>query len=349
MKWYKKRLIWATRRLGGLCLIRYLVNILEIARNANERLAFPFVKRRRNAVTQILVYHRVNDEDDPIFPGVPTKIFAQQMEYLAEHYSVCALTELVQRLETDDLPADTVTITFDDGYRDNYTNAFPILKRVGLPATVFLTTDAIGTGRLLWHDRVFAAFRASEVPALHGWGNNKGFYPLHSAAEKSATLDQCLKILWSLDDEVRSVWTDELIARLSVGEQQVDHQLMLSWNDVREMSGENIEFGAHTVSHPILSKVSARRARDEIVNSKQLIESNLKLAVRHFAYPVGRAVDFSPEIKDLLREAGFRSAVTTISGVNGSDRDVFELRRATPWDQNIDLFAFRLSYFKFLS
>ena len=349
MKWFKKRLIWATRRLGGLCLIRYLVNILEIARNPNAHPAFPFVKRRRNPVAQILVYHRVNDEDDPIFPGVPTKIFAQQMEYLAEHYSVCALTELVQRLECGDLPANAVTITFDDGYRDNYTKAFPILKRLGLPATIFLVTDAIGTGRLLWHDRVFAAFRATEVPALYGWGNDKGFYPLRSAADKSATLERCLKVLWSLDDEVRSTWTDQLLVRLGAADQQIDHQLMLSWNDVQEMSGYNIDFGAHTVSHPILSKVSAQRARDEIQNSKQLIESKLKLTVRHFAYPVGRAVDYNPDIKNLLREAGFKSAVTTIFGSNDSDRDRLELRRATPWDQNIDLFAFRLSYFKFLS
>ncbi len=334
---------------GGLRILRFIANVFELKRSTKGQLGFLFVKRRSRRGAQILVYHRVNDENDPMFPGIPTDVFTQQMEYIADHYTVCSLTEVLQRLQSDDLPIDLLTITFDDGYRDNYSNAFPVLKRLGLPATIFLATDVIGTGRVLWHDRVFAAFRTTQARVLRGWDGDGRNYPLVSGAEKSTALHHFLKFLWSLDDDAKSIWITKLVDRLGVDEQTINPELMLDWGHVKAMSEHNIEFGAHTVSHPILSKVSTQRAWEEIHTSKKLIESKIKLPVRHFAYPVGRAVDFTLQTKDLLREAGFESAVTTISGSNDSDRDLFELRRATPWDHEIDSFALRLCQFKLFS
>ena len=346
---FRRLLIWAAVRLGGLRVIRFVANIFEVKRNVNEHFSFPFIKRRRHYAAQILVYHRVNDEKDPIFPGVPTKIFAQQMEYLAENYYVCSLTEIVQRLQSDDLPANSLAITFDDGYRDNFSNAFPVLKNLRLPATIFLATDAIGTGRVLWHDRVFSAFRTTQLSALSRWDDAKQNYPLVSSAEKSIALDHFLRFLWSLDDEAKAEWIDRLVDRLAVNDQQLDPQLMLDWEHVKAMSAQNVEFGAHTVTHPILSKLSRRQVKQEIRISKEIIEANLKIPVKHFAYPVGRREDFTDGVKKVLRDAGFECAVTTIFGSNDAQQDLFELRRATPWDHDIDSFALRLSYFRFAS
>src|SRR5215510_1579012 len=124
----RRVLLWAVARLGGLRVARLIANVFELKKSANGDLAFPFIKRRCSTSVQILVYHRVNDENDPIFPAVPTKAFAKQMEYVAECYTVCSLNETVRRIKSNDLPAELIAITFDDGYRDNYENAFPILN-----------------------------------------------------------------------------------------------------------------------------------------------------------------------------------------------------------------------------
>ena len=336
-------------RLGGLRVIWLIANVFELKKTTSGQIGFPFVKRRRSKSAQILVYHRVNDENDPIFPGVPIRAFAEQMEYVAEHYTVCSLDETVERIRSDDVLDKLLTITFDDGYRDNYTHAFPILNRIGLPATIFLASDAIDSGRMLWHDRVFSALRTTRATALEQFGDNGQTYPLNTAAEKRHALIQVLKFLWSLDDRDRSLWVERLNHQLGIEEPVSCERLMLSWDDIRAMSEHHIGFGAHTVTHPILSKIPERQRKYEIRESKEIIESNLKMPVKQFAYPVGRREDFTDLVKKELRDAGFECAVTTIFGANDSKQDLFELRRATPWDYDIESFALRLNYFKFIS
>ena len=127
-------------------------------------------ERRRAGSLHILVYHRVNDERDAFFGGLPVAVFTSQMEFVARHFTVRPLEaalEALRRGETDD---NIVAVTFDDGYMDNFTHALPVLLRLGIPATFFLTTDAIGTGRVVWHDRVFAAFRETKVGELRAFG-----------------------------------------------------------------------------------------------------------------------------------------------------------------------------------
>ena len=346
---FRRVLLWAVVRLGGIRVIRLIANVFELKKTANGNLGFPSIKRRRSTSAQILVYHRVNDENDPIFPGVPIRAFAKQMEYVAEHYTVCSLSETVERIRSDDVPAELLTITFDDGYRDNYENAFPILSRLSLPATVFLATGAIDSGRMLWHDRVFSALRGTQAKALEKFFNNEQTFSLNTPGEKRLALMEVLKFLWSLDDRDRSLWVERLVNNLRIDESVACDGLMLGWDDIRAMSKHRVSFGAHTVTHPILSKLPPCQLQREIRESKETIESNLNMPVKHFAYPVGRREDFTEDVKNELREAGFECAVTTIFGANDSKQDLFELRRATPWDHDIDAFALRLSCFKFTS
>src|SRR5439155_7178200 len=97
-------------------------------------------------------YHRINDEHDPFLPAVSTELFERQMRIMAERHKVVSLHELLDRLEGD-APETLLAITFDDGYQDNYRNAFPIMQRYGLPATIFLTTGAIDSGQPLWFEQ----------------------------------------------------------------------------------------------------------------------------------------------------------------------------------------------------
>lgn len=349
MKRFRTLIAWLAMRLGGASLLRLAANHYRAKKQSSGRLEFPFIRTRRRANAQILTYHRVNDDYDPFFPATAVNFFAQQMEYVADKYRVCTLDEVVKGLFNGDLPDNAIAITFDDGYKDNYLHAFPILKRLKLPATIFLVTDPIEHRRCLWHDRVFLSFRESRVPVLENFGCDGKTYPLRTLLEKCNALDQVLKFLWSLEDEAKAEWIDRLREKLGIVNEPDGESLMLDWVDIREMSKHGIGFGSHTKSHPILSKVHPARAKREVEESKKVIEDNLDLPVKHFAYPVGRQQDLSQLAKKMLRHAGYDCAVTSILGCNDFGQDCFELRRATPWDQDIDSFALRLSYFKFVS
>ena len=318
-------------------------------KNAAGHPVFPYIKKRSERTCQILAYHRVNDENDPFFPGLPTIQFARQMEMLAEYFTVCSLDRLLDGIQTGDMPENAVAVTFDDGYRDNYTNAFPVLKRYSIPATIFLATGAIGSATTLWHDRVFAAFRKTRAPQLVGFDCTTASLPLGSPGEKLVAQGRVLNLLWSMDAQEREVAIQRLIDCLETEDDGEIERLMLSWEEVLEMRRSGIDFGAHTVTHPILSRLSRESAAREIIESVNRIEEKLGSRVTSFAYPVGREIDFNAMTKSLLKEAGCRCAVTMIFGSNDSGADPYALRRITPWAENADVFALRLSYYKFCS
>src|SRR5437016_5510136 len=137
--------------------------------NAANRIVEGFYCNSRHVASrlarrfQILAYHKVSPDPHPFFEPVHPDVFEKQIEFLGRYYRVMPLLELVERSGKGDVPAGAVAITFDDGYRDNYEYAFPILKKYRVGATIFVSTGAIETGELLWHDRVFDAFRYATV------------------------------------------------------------------------------------------------------------------------------------------------------------------------------------------
>jgi peptidoglycan/xylan/chitin deacetylase (PgdA/CDA1 family) len=311
-------------------------------------MTFPFIKRRRRRNCQILAYHRINDEGDRFFPAISVKTFEQQMKVLAECFAVCGLDEMIERIECDDLRESSVAVTFDDGYCDNYTNAFPILKRYSIPATIFLATDVIGTELRLWHDEVFAAFRETQVPELLGCGLGNAILPLTSLAKKLKAQAQILDYLWSLDIRARSIAIGRIQKALDVERTKLwTQRLMLTWQEVSEMYRCGIQFGAHTGSHPALSMLKPADAREEIRRSKSAIEKVLSTKVNTFAYPSGRPGHFTATTKALVEEEGFNCALTTIFGNNEAGMDLYEMRRIAPWNDDSEAFGLRLSYYKF--
>jgi peptidoglycan/xylan/chitin deacetylase (PgdA/CDA1 family) len=268
------------------------------------------------------------------------------MEYLASHLCVYPLADLIESLQKRDVPENAVAITFDDGYRDNYLNAFPILQQLSLPATIFLATDVIGSGKVLWHDRVFSAFRETHAPFLEDPEKNLRRHSLGSLEEKLLAQAAVLNILRSLDDLDRSQWINRLLEKLGVVDRNEAPDLMLTWDDVKIMHQNKISFGSHTVTHPILSKIPIGRLREEIFESKRILEDRLRASVGTFAYPVGRKEDFNRTVKDCLREAGYICALTSIFGSNSGGEDLFELRRGKPWEEYLPIFAAKLDWYR---
>lgn len=338
---------WVCFHTGLVTLLSWLANMYQPAKKPGAVL--PVLRKRPMKNLQILTYHTVNDQHDPFFTGMPVQVFAQQMAYLAQHATVLPLTEAVERLQRQDLPDNAVAVTFDDGYRDVYVHAFPILQAYSVPASIFLATDCIGSGNVLWHDRVFAAFRKTQAPCLVAYGTEAATYPLRTMDDKLRAQHEVLRFLRSLDGHARLAWIARLEEQLGVQDQENGLELMLTWEDVQAMVGHGISFGSHTVTHPILSKVPRDQAMYEVAMSKRVIEEHIGQPVTTFAYPNGRAEDFTRETQEVLQEAGYLCALTTIFGTNDGEQDLYALRRGQPWEEHLPTFATKMSWYKFAS
>jgi peptidoglycan/xylan/chitin deacetylase (PgdA/CDA1 family) len=320
---------------------------LEARRDEAGVLSFPFVRRRRARRLQILVYHRVNDERDAYWPATPVRDFRAHMEHLASHCAVLPLDAAVTLLAAGELPDNAVCVTFDDGYRDTYLHAWPILARLSLPATVFLATSPLDTGQRLWHDALFSAFRQTEARALDGFGRPAMHLPLRTLDERLAAQERVRAFLWSVGFDERRAWLERLRQALGVDGAAPGARTMLSWDEVRRMQDTGIACGAHTVTHPVLAHMPPDRAAAEIAGSKRALERALGARVQAFAYPGGKPGDFSVETVRLVREAGFSCAVTTLFGSNPPGQDRYSLRRVALADLDASTFALRLDYYRF--
>ena len=299
---------------------------------------------RRRPAFQILVYHRVNDDFDPFFSSVPASVFDSQMAYIARGYRVCTVEELFDRSRRGGLPRDALAITFDDGYRDTLTHAAPILAKHGLPATVFLATGFIGTAEVPWFDRLAMAFKTTRASSfVTPWDESLS---LATQADRVRAMERMLGYLKRARDEALRDTIAALLETLGVTDQRCFKNLMLTWDDVHALRGLGFTVGAHTVHHPILSRISAHRAWTEIIGSRTMIESACGRAPTAFAYPNGTPEDYTETVKHLVREAGFNCAVTTRFGLNTADTSPYELRRGGPWEHELPTFALKLAWYR---
>ena len=339
----------ALRLLGKTGLDRALWRAGDrwrLRRGAGGAPTFPFVARRRDPSFQIFIYHRVNDRSARFFPGVPVERFRRHMEILARHATVFPLGELVARAKSGSVPPRSAAVTFDDGYRDNYQHAFPILRNLGLPATIFLATGAIETGTLLWHDRVFDAFEQAGDRPLTIAGKT---LPMSPFAARRASLSELLALLRAQSREERETLVGNVESQIGGDAAPDAAERMLSWRQVQEMAGAGIDFGAHTVSHPILARLSGPERAAEIRNSREAIERRLNRPVDLFAYPNGTRADFDDGVERELAAQGFRAAVTTLWGSNDARTNPFALRRMGFWDADSDVAPLRLAWYRFSS
>ncbi len=215
------------------------------------------LNKRAETTARILYYHRVNDDGDPFFPAISTRLFEEQMRYVSRHYKVMSMARLMEHLESG--ATDTaMAITFDDGYQDNYLSAFPILQRHGLPATIFLSTGSLDSREPLWFEELALALKTSAQQYLDiEIGIPRRFW-LRTTEERLNTNLQLTGLLKLLPDgELRRVCT-ELLRKLEVSDRGARRDKMLTWDQVRLMKSRGIDFGGHTVNHPFLSRLPKR-------------------------------------------------------------------------------------------
>jgi peptidoglycan/xylan/chitin deacetylase (PgdA/CDA1 family) len=264
------------------------------------------------------------------------------MSYLAANFQVLSLAEIINRIRQGlGIPPGTVAVTFDDGYRDNFVYAHPILNKYNCPATLFTATSYIGTEKLMWNDKLALAMKFSTQKSITIPGSTQSI-SLVSVPEKIAALGYILETLKMLPEPDKLTLVEEIIKGL-YNKQPKTEPLMLSWNELKQMAHEGWDVGSHTANHVILTRVPFCQAKDEIRSSGSLLEQELDRPIRLFAYPNGKPGDYDPSIKTFLRDAGYIGALTTVDRLNAQDVDLFEIGRKSPWEETLPSFALRLN------
>jgi len=242
-----------------------------------------------------------------------------------------------------------VAITFDDGYRDNYLNAFPILQRYGLPATIFLTTGGIDSREPLWFEQLLQALKKTPRESVDLEIDLPRRFWLRTSVERLTAYGEIFRLLKAIPDGERRLAMTCVLRQLGAEGLGERNDKMLTWDEIRLMKRHGMDFGGHTVSHPFLSKMTCDEVAREVSQCKQRIEEELQSPVKHFAYPNGREEDFGKWNKEVIRGAGYEAAVTTIWGMNYQSTDRMELRRGGPWEETAALFASKLDWYQFVN
>lgn len=329
-------------------IMRKLPSLL-LGKLAGTYLSIP--KVQTGTFLKILAYHRVNYHsgtdflfNDDVISCSP-EIFDSQMSFCRKYFTPITFSHLRNCLNGEgQLPERPLIITFDDGYKDSFTYALPILKRYNLPATIFLTTGYIGKNELFWWDAVAYSIKTSKRQQLEMDINHSSYrFALDSNEERRESIRKLCLILKSLSNDKKNEVLQQLFLLTDVRAPQAE--ISMGWDDVREMCCEGIEFGSHTVTHPILTKISERDIIFELEESKKIIESTIDREVIAFAYPNGLREDFDSHIKNVLNDLGYRYAVSYINGINNiADFDSYDLKRISVHGGDLPYFKTQISF-----
>jgi peptidoglycan/xylan/chitin deacetylase (PgdA/CDA1 family) len=263
------------------------------------------------------MYHGVTLKNyhPPVWTQLPVQTFRDQLEFLRRHYRIISLSQLLQALaEGTPLPERAALITFDDGLKNNYLVAFPVLKELGLPACIFLTVDLIGSREMFWFDELYLLIReggrkgvALELPGE--WAQRH-----YLAGEIWPAYAACVEATKRAGAEARAVLLEQLRRTVSLErEGHLDDFGLLAWEEVRQMERSGlVGFGVHTATHRILAELSDSELDDEVLAPRKRFARELGHEAESFCFPNGRpGLDFAPRHQELLRRCGYLCAFTT--------------------------------------
>jgi peptidoglycan/xylan/chitin deacetylase (PgdA/CDA1 family) len=297
--------------------------------------ALAFWERLARGNVTILTYHRILPAErkkayfNPHLAVTP-ECFYEHCVTLHEYFEVLPLAQAAKICEESQRPRRPVAVvTFDDGYRDNFFYALPILKKSGLHATFFPVVDLLGSDSPPWYDRLA---RALSVLSIRGSINKiyndlePAYTPeiLRSQRDGAASVNQIVADSKRLAPEQRKKLVETLEQQAGQPEDWPPEDLVMDWNELAELCAQGHEVGSHGCTHEILTALDDARLEEEVKTSREKLEKGLSRPVRCFSYPNG---DVDDRVADAVRRAGYSAAVTTEPGANVDFRDPYRLKR----------------------
>jgi peptidoglycan/xylan/chitin deacetylase (PgdA/CDA1 family) len=328
---WRERLIRGMHMSGALRLARRVAKSFEI--RPGSPLPLLGLQKIKHPKFVILCYHGIGESVNPLGTAPSCEIFEQQMLFLRENYRVVSLEVLCRELSGSATSEPGVAITFDDGYRSTFTMAFPILQKYQLPATIYLMVDPVETNQVAWYDRVFLAMALAPSGELQLDLDGPRRFQLNSRQERLRAALEIVAVLRTLPNSRRRECSALLEKRISLPQDLLCSRI-LTWDQIRTMQNAGITFGSHTMTHPVVSQLDSSELERELTDSKRLLEERLGRPVVDFAFPFGKASDCSAAATQALERSGYRSAVTTVPGVNTPEINPYELRRLQVGDDS---------------
>ena len=326
---------------GALHFARRFSCSREISSSSSTLL--PQFERLKTSKFVILCYHGIGESGNPLGVAPTRELFERQMRFLRENYRVVSLDEACLELRRGANSEPGVVITFDDGYRSAYTVAFPILQKYHLPATIYLTVDSVETGQVAWYDRVFLAMAVAPSGDLQLDDQGSWHFQLNSPEDRLRAALQIVAHLRTLPNSQRCACCALLEKRIGLPQNALSSRV-LTWDEIYTMHQAGIAFGSHTLTHPVVSQLAPQELEQELGASKCILEKKLGVPVLDFAFPFGKASDCSSAALEVLSRSGYRSAVTTVPGVNTPQVNPLELRRLqVGCDGSLARFSFDLA------
>lgn len=299
-------------------------------------------KRTPGARFAILCYHRIGTGGIPLFSNLPSQVFEDEMRFLRRRYRILSLNEMCDELENPTTGEQGIVVTFDDGYRDLYEHAFPVLQKYEIPATVFLPVTSIESGEVPWYDRIFLALSILPAEQFEIELEGRRSFTLSSQKARIEAAAEIIGWLRTIPDGRRREVCASLESGVPLPQDQLSNR-MLTWEQIRKMSARGVLFGSHTMTHATVSRLTSEERRYELLDSKRLLEERIGEPVSHFAFPFGKTADCGYEALQELRQYGYRSAVTTTPGTNAPGDSLYELRRVSLGEeQHLPMFAFKI-------
>lgn len=276
-----------------------------------------------------LLFHKVPANRHPLVPDEPALAdFTAILEATMRRFRVLPLDEAVVALRAGNLPPNAACITFDDGYPEWRTGVVPVLERLGLHATFFITSGQY-SGLPMWNERILHAVDGAPpgTPPLQWEGLPElRFDGADNRRRSIELLDRFLKYQEPAEKE-------RLLQCLETHTGSAKAQVpSMSEEDLRHLHAKGFGIGGHSVTHPILSRCTPQQAFEEIAGAREQLEHLVRGRVAAFAYPNGvPGKDFGPEHIEMVRRAGYQFAVTTQRGVAMADTPLMQIPRFTPW------------------
>jgi peptidoglycan/xylan/chitin deacetylase (PgdA/CDA1 family) len=276
----------------------------------------------------ILMLHKVDENSDALPLTISAKIFEQILTELTAQHEIVSLDSLFDA--NNKFSANEklrFVITFDDGYRNNYDYAYPILSKHKVPAIIYLSLGHLDGDFFFWYEQLAIGLKKSPLENIDLTDLGSGKCSLKNQQDREAALIQLNQWLKLFSDQERMDKLEIILSRLQVDDAKKEVSPMLSWEMVEEMMVNNIDFGSHTISHPILSHESRDSIEYEVVTSKEKLERKLGKSITGFAYPNGTLDDYNDTVLEFVEKAGYLHACTTVEGTNYQDADPYQLKR----------------------
>lgn len=327
---------------SALRILSYLLNYLQI---------YALLRHNKRRQILVLMYHGVSEKNITSlenFDGkhVYKKLFERQIKYLKKCYNIISMDYYMACMQTNKrLPKNPAIITFDDGYRNNFTVLQPIITKYRMPVTIFLPVRQIGANTInsLTSIISFLISKTSKKSVRFKIIDNLHEYDLSVRRKSLSSIIRIRQQLGSLSSSESKKAIDELAKETGVSlPDNDDNLLLMSWDEVMQFDKLKpyISFGSHTLTHPDLTKLSQKEMKKELELSKNELERKFGRKINHLAYPFGY---YNDAVIEASRKAGYSAAVTTEYGYNKTGSDPLRLKRVAV--NNMGMAFFMLGLF----